>query len=70
MLEKVLEKTTTRDLIPIIIMSIAIVGFWRGIWGLMDSFLFPQNHLISSLSSALIGLAILLGISFYKNKKN
>lgn len=69
MLEKIFEKTTTKDLIPIIIASIAIVGFWRGIWGLMDLYLFPKNTLISSLVSATIGLTILFGISFYKKRK-
>jgi len=69
MLEKILEKTTIKDIFPIIIMSIAIVGFWRGIWGIMDLYLFPDKFLMSSLFSTLIGIIILLGISFYKNKR-
>jgi len=69
MLEKIFEEIELRDLFPIIIASICIVGFWRGIWGLMDEFLFPKNHLTSSIASAIIGLIILLGISFYRRKK-
>jgi hypothetical protein len=69
MLERIFEKINLRDLFPIIIASICIVGFWRGIWGLMDIYLFPKNHLISSISSASIGLIILLGISLYRRKK-
>ena len=70
MLEKIFEKTTFKDIFPIIIASIAIVGFWRGIWGLMDIYLFSENILKSYLSSVLLGLIILLGISFYKRKNN
>jgi hypothetical protein len=69
MLEKIFEKINMRDLIPIIIASICIVGFWRGIWGLMDIFLFPDNELKSYISSAIIGFVMLLGISFYRSKR-
>lgn len=68
MLEKIFEKIKLVDLFPTIIASICIVGFWRGIWGLMDIYLFPENYLISSIASAGIGLIILLGISLYRKK--
>lgn len=69
MLEKIFEETSFKDIIPIIIASIAIVGFWRGIWGLMDLYLLPTSLEKSYLSSVVIGLIILLGIAFYKKKK-
>lgn len=69
MLEKIFEKINFKDLVPIIIASICIVGFWRGIWGLMDIFLFPDNELKSYISSAIIGFIMLIGISVYKNKR-
>lgn len=40
----------------------AVVLFWRGIWGLADEVLFPENYLLSSLVSILLGLFI-LGVS-------
>lgn len=69
MLERLFEKTTFKDVIPIIIASIAIVGFWRGIWGLMDIYLFPTNLEKSYLASVVLGLIIILGIAFYRKKK-
>lgn len=70
MLEQIFEKTTLKDLIPIIIASIAIVGFWRGIWGLMDMYIYPNNALMSNITSVVIGLIILIGIGLYKRKNN
>ncbi len=38
----------------------AVVLFWRGMWGLMDMWLFPNNELLSYLTSAMVGVAILV----------
>lgn len=43
----------------ILLAATAVVLFWRGIWGLLDHFLFPENPLLSYLISALVGLLIL-----------
>lgn len=42
-----------------IIIAFAIILFWRGIWGLMDLYLFPKNHLMSYIVSIIIGIIIL-----------
>ena len=42
-----------------ILIAFAVVSFWRGIWGLMDLYLFPQNQVLSFFVSCIIGLAIL-----------
>jgi len=39
--------------------GIAVVSFWRGAWGLMDIYLFPENPTISFLASFLIGFIVL-----------
>jgi len=70
MLEKLFEKTSLGDVVVIIITSLAIVSFWRGVWGLMDLYLFPENLLLSLLISMAIGLAILLAIAFYRKKRD
>ena len=36
-----------------------LVIFWRGLWGLLDIYLFPGNPLLSYVVSAGIGLVIL-----------
>ena len=40
--------------------AFAIVAFWRGTWGLMDLYLFPNNAVLSFIISIGIGVAILL----------
>jgi len=69
MLEKIFEKTSLTDVLIIIITSLAIVSFWRGVWGLMDIYLFPENPILSLFISIIIGMTILFTIAFYKNKK-
>jgi len=41
------------------ILAVAIVAVWRGVWGIMDLYLFPENPLLGLSTSILIGLAIL-----------
>jgi hypothetical protein len=42
-----------------IIIAFAVVCFWRGCWGLMDLYLFPDNHFLSFSVSAFVGILIL-----------
>ncbi len=42
-----------------IIIAFAVISFWRGIWGLMGIYMFPDNLPLSFLVSILIGLVIL-----------
>jgi hypothetical protein len=70
MLEKIFEKTSLVDVFGIIIASLAIVSFWRGVWGLLDIYLLPKNQILSFIISMIIGLLILLAIAFYKARKD
>ena len=45
----------------IILVGIAVVLFWRGIWGLLDLYLFPGHDSLSFIASVVLGLAILIG---------
>jgi hypothetical protein len=65
MLEKLLKKATLLDVLIILISSVAIVGFWRGTWNLLDYFLFPSSPLLSSFVSLLLGIIILIILSRY-----
>lgn len=53
------KETFTRHFITVLLTVIAVVFVWRGIWGLTDHFLFPENELLSYLVSVLVGLVIL-----------
>ena len=43
----------------VIVVVIAIIAFWRGIWGLLDVLLFPNSPMLSYLSSIVIGALVL-----------
>jgi len=69
MLENILKKTSLIDVLIIIITALAIVSIWRGVWGLMDIYLFPENPTLSFIISLSMGLVILFLIAFYRKKK-
>lgn len=48
--------------------GISLVAFWRGAWGLMDLYLFPQNPTLSFTASIGVGFFILL-VSHYAVKE-
>ena len=53
------EKRSARRVFYAIIIGFAVISFWRGIWGLMDVYLFPSNYSLSLLVSVVIGIIIL-----------
>ena len=42
-----------------IIIGASIIMFWRGLWGLMDLYVFPCNEMLSYVTTAVIGLLLL-----------
>ncbi len=53
------KKKIAREVFYTIIIAFAIISFWRGVWGLMDMYLFPSHEVLSFLISVVIGIAIL-----------
>ena len=49
-----------RQIIFAMIVGFAIVAFWRGVWGLLDIYLFPTNVALSMWVSIVIGVIILI----------
>ena len=43
-----------------IVIAFGVVLVWRGIWGLADIYLFPENQQLSLIASVILGVAILL----------
>ena len=43
-----------------IIVGLGIVLFWRGVWQLLNVYLFPQNYELSNWISLIVGLIILI----------
>ena len=64
MLKKFSKLKTKHQLILSIIVAFAVVSFWRGVWGLMDEFLFPDNYQLSLWTSVLLGLVILTATGY------
>ena len=45
-----------------IILIVAIVCVWRGVWGLLDLYLIPESPDMSFIISVIIGFIILLAL--------
>jgi hypothetical protein len=69
MLERVFRKSTLFDVLLIIVASVAIVGFWRGFWNLMDKYVFPGNFLGSNLTTIIGGIVLLVLLSRMEDKE-
>jgi len=66
MLEKLLKGVNLGDVGIVLIAAIAIIGVWRGVWNLMDKYLFPGNFLMSQIVSIAVGILILVILSKWK----
>lgn len=53
------KETFTHHFVTVVLTAAAVVFFWRGIWGLTDLYLFPENSALSYLVSVFLGLVIL-----------
>ena len=45
--------------VPALILALGAVFFWRGVWGLLDVYLFPNNMVLSYSISIGIGIVVL-----------
>ncbi|MCW4042518.1 MAG: hypothetical protein NWE90_02185 [Candidatus Bathyarchaeota archaeon] len=43
-----------------IIVILAVVMIWRGLWGLLDEYLWPNRPRLSYLTSLVIGLILII----------
>lgn len=43
-----------------LITCIGVIMVWRGVWDLCDSYLFPDNPILSDVVSIVVGIIILL----------
>ena len=58
-MDQVQKQEKRRSNLRLIFAGIAIIMFWRGLWGLMDLYLFPGNLTLSYSVSAVVGLMII-----------
>lgn len=53
------KKKKTHKIWFALLIGTAVVSFWRGMWGIMDVLIFPNDYLASSIVSLGLGLSIL-----------
>jgi hypothetical protein len=53
-------KLKNNHLILALIIGTAVISVWRGIWNLLDLYLYPSDIVISSIISIIVGLGILI----------
>lgn len=54
-----LRRKVHNTLIISIGIGLSVIAFWRGAWGLMDLYVFPNNPILSYIASLIIGFLIL-----------
>ena len=42
-----------------LMIAIAVIMVWRGIWNLLDHYLFPDNFILSNVISIVVGIIVL-----------
>lgn len=57
-----------REIFFEIIILLASVPIFRGIWYLLDTYLLPSDKLSSAIISVVMGVALLFAILYYFNK--
>jgi len=58
--ESIRETSNSAKVIYAILIGFAVISFWRGVWGLWDVYVFPNNHPVSLIVSVVVGLVILI----------
>jgi hypothetical protein len=49
-----------------IVIDLGAIMLWRGVWGLLDVFIFPENQALSFAISSILGIILLISIrKFY-----
>ena len=60
MFKKISQMGGHHQVIFAIIIGVAVISFWRGVWELQGLYLFPTNHELSLWSSVFMGVGILI----------
>ena len=50
---------TTEHFLYALLIGTSMIMLWRGAWGLLDTYLFPQNRTVGYILSVIIGILIL-----------
>lgn len=64
MFRKISQMKSKHQTVFAVVIAFAVISFWRGVWGLMDEYLFPDNYQLSLWASLILGLAILVATHY------
>lgn len=59
MIKQVIKYIKNKKYTAVLIEIIGVILIWRGIWGILDIYLFPNNPLISYLICIILGFALI-----------
>ena len=60
LLKRISDINYWKKVIYALIIGIAIVWFWRGVWQLTDIYLLPNNYKLSNWISLILAIVILI----------
>ncbi len=60
MIKKIRKLTTGKKIFFALLIGFAVVCFWRGVWGLLDEYLLPNDYILSLWISIIFGASILI----------
>lgn len=64
MFKRISEMQFKHQTIFAIIIGLAVISFWRGAWGLIDEYLFPDHYRLSLWASLILGIVILIATNY------
>jgi hypothetical protein len=64
MLKKLTKMEKNHRILFSVLIAFAVVSFWRGVWGMMDEYLFPGNYRLSLWISLVLGFVILVATNY------
>jgi len=64
MFKKVARLESWQQVLWALVIGFAVISFWRGIWGLLDIYLFPDDFVFRSWASTIIGAVILISTHY------
>jgi hypothetical protein len=64
MFKKISQMKLKHQTVFAVVIAFAVISFWRGIWGLMDLYLFPDNYQLSLWASVVLGIVILVATHY------
>ncbi len=64
MYNKFKRMSNFKQILFALLIGIAVVSFWRGVWGLLDIYLFPNNGELSLWVSLIASVVVLVGTHY------